>query len=158
MSGVIHPFRKAFWGLCSVSFLSRIESGEREAGGAFALYLTQPDYRKERLDNLLMSRNEVYLVWTALWLQNRIEGWERTKIEYRDLLLYLQTHFKGEELRVCVLPYAMYDIAVGCYWEGNEREALLLCSQAVGGLEKEKWTFCGFHMKKDMMFIMKIRW
>ncbi len=106
-----------------------------------ALRLTQPSYGKKPLASLLMSRNEIYLVRTILWLKKRIEGWKAVREEYQILWNYLQSHFKERELRVCVLPFIAYDRAEGMAQEGNKKEALLLCSQAIEELEGEKRLF-----------------
>lgn len=116
-----------------------------------ALQLTQPEYGNCPLSELLLSRNEGYLVLAHLELLERREGKDAVIDSWKELLeLFSQSRYeKGE--RVYLAPYVVCHIAIWECERGNYREAYRLSEQMIEELQEEKKLF-GY---KELLLLKK---
>lgn len=104
------------------------------------LRLTQPRYGELPISELILSRNEGYLIVTALELREKLEGKAAVESDWYALLEDLQcSHYeKGE--RVYLAPYVVCHVARAELEKGNAGNAKRLCEQMLQELAEEKRT------------------
>lgn len=118
--------------------LRGVERIELEEKILHILHLTQPEYGNCPLSELLLSRNEGYLVLAHLELRERREGEDAVIDAWRELrTLFGQPRYeKGE--RVYLAPYVTCHIALWECQRENYGEARRLCEQMIEELQEEQ--------------------
>jgi len=103
-----------------------------------ALRLTQKDFKKHNIENILLSQTEGYLLLAYLEQEEHINGLEAVADDYRALLRLLRrSHYDIRE-RVYLYPYVVCHVVDAEYRSGNLRMALSLCDDAIAELSSER--------------------
>lgn len=105
------------------------------------LQLTQPNYGKRSLSELLFSRNEMNLLVAWLEIQEQMKGSESTIEKWRELLSYFDAPRYTAQERVCFSPYIAKHIAEYEYQKGHNEDVLHLCNRVIRELEEEERLF-----------------
>ena len=105
------------------------------------LQLTQPNYGKRPLSELLFSRNEMNLLLSWLEIQEQMNGSVSTIENWRELLAYFDAPRYTAQERVRFSPYIAKHIAEYEYQKGNSENVLVLCNRVIKELEEEEKLF-----------------
>lgn len=105
------------------------------------LQLTQPNYGKCPLSELLFSRNEINLLLAWLEIQEQKNGSVSTIKNWRELLSYFEAPRYVAQERVCFSPYIAKHIAEYEYQKGHMEDVLVLCNRVIRELQEEERLF-----------------
>lgn len=106
------------------------------------LKMTQPKYEITPVRELLLTRNEGYLLMALLQLKEKLYGVEVVEDEWRQLLDVFHAEQYESAERVCLAPFVVHHVAMQEYKKGNLCAARNLCVQMLQELHEEQRTYC----------------
>ena len=129
--------------------LDYLEHGLKESLYDFieeTIRMTQPRFETVPLTDLLLGRNEIYLILALLESGKRLKIAEKETVSYPtsylELLEYLKVHIRDRQERIHVSPYAACQAAREFYEIGRLEKALEKCREACSELGEEQKLFC----------------